>query len=49
MLIKSQLDTQLKAASPQFSQYLDEYVAGSRPINRMETGQEILRRSTGAI
>jgi len=35
MQAKEALDKQLRAASPEFGQYLDEYVARSRPINRM--------------
>lgn len=36
--IKEALDAQIVKAAPEFGQYLDAYKAGSRPINRMETG-----------
>lgn len=49
MQIKNQLDEQLRGASPAFGNYLDEYIAGSKPINRMELGQSLLDSGTGKI
>lgn len=43
--VKGALDQQLESASPEFGQYLDLYRSGSAPINRMQAGQELLRRS----
>ena len=47
--VKGALDQQLESASPEFGQYLDIYRSGSAPINRMQAGQELLRRSSGGI
>lgn len=47
--VKSALDTQLEAASPEFGSYLDLYRSGSAPINRMQAGQELLKRGSGGI
>ncbi|HEL7630516.1 TPA: hypothetical protein UL921_002347 [Stenotrophomonas maltophilia] len=47
--VKGALDQQLESASPEFGQYLDLYRSGSAPINRMQAGQELLRRSSGGI
>lgn len=47
--VKGTLDQQMEAASPEFGQYLDLYRSGSAPINRMQTGQELLRRGSGGI
>jgi hypothetical protein len=46
--IQEVLDAKLAEKSPSFAQYLDEYRAGSKPINRMQTGQELLD-SGGAV
>lgn len=45
--VKGLLDDQIKAVSPEFGQYLDAYVAGSKPINRMQLGQSLLDTGTG--
>lgn len=47
--VKGALDQQLESASPEFGQYLGLYRSGSAPINRMQAGQELLRRSSGGI
>lgn len=49
MQIKGQLDEQLRAASPSFGQYLDEFKAGSKPIDRMKLGSTLYDSGSGAI
>jgi hypothetical protein len=45
--IQEVLDDKISAQSPSFSQYLDAYRSGSRPINRMQTGQQLLAPDSG--
>lgn len=47
MLVKKSLDNAITKAAPEFRDYLKAYRAGSQPINQMEVGQELLRRSVG--
>lgn len=49
MQIKGQLDDQLRAASPSFGQYLDEFKAGSKPIDRMKLGSTLYDSGAGAV
>lgn len=45
--VRDALDRSIKKSSPEFGQYLDTYKAGSRPVNRLALGAEILKRATG--
>jgi hypothetical protein len=45
--IQEVLDDKLAAKSPSFAQYLDAYRSGSKPINRMQTGQQLLASDSG--
>lgn len=46
--IKALLDEQMAAKSPAFAQYLEAFRSGSKPIDRMKIGQELLK-SGGAV
>lgn len=45
--IQEVLDDKLAQKSPSFAQYLDAYRSGSKPINRMQTGQQLLAPDSG--
>lgn len=49
MAAKNQLDRVLAKQAPQYGQYIDAFKAASKPINRMEVGQTLLGKSSGAI
>lgn len=46
---KDALTHTMREASDDFGQYLDTWKDMSRPINRMQVGQELLKRGSGAI
>lgn len=46
--VRNQLDRVLEKQAPEFGQYLDAYRSASKPINRMEAAQELLRRAGSA-
>lgn len=45
---REMLDAELTARSPSWPAYLSSYQAGSKPINRMEAGRELLSRTGNA-
>ncbi|XQA74593.1 hypothetical protein ACM9XA_03385 [Xanthomonas sacchari] len=47
--IREMLDKELASRAPSFPEYLDAYRRASKPINRMQTGQELLDRGSGAV
>ena len=49
MAVKGQLDRVAAKASPEFAQATQNFRTMSQPINRMQAGQELLRRGTSAI
>jgi hypothetical protein len=46
--VRDQLDRVLTKASPEFGQYMDAFKQGSRPINRMELGQQLIGPKSGS-
>ncbi len=46
--VRNQLDRVLAKASPEFGQYMDAFKQGSRPINRMELGQQLIGPKSGS-
>lgn len=49
MAVKGQLDRVAAKASPEFAQATQSFRTMSQPINRMQAGQELLRRGTSAV
>lgn len=49
MAMKSAIDDELSLRAPSFSEYLDAFKSASKPINRMEVGQEVLSKASGAV
>lgn len=49
MAVKGQLDRVAAKASPEFAEATQNFRAMSHPINRMQAGQELLRRGSSAI
>lgn len=47
--IREMLDKELASRAPSFPEYLDAYRKASKPINRMQTGQELIDRGSGAV
>jgi hypothetical protein len=47
--VRNALDTQIRKVAPSWKRYLDAYREGSRPINQMDVGQEVIRRTTNAL
>ncbi|WP_440984905.1 hypothetical protein ACQHIH_15965 [Xanthomonas sontii] len=47
--IRELLDKELASRAPSFPEYLDAYRQASKPINRMQTGQELIDRGSGAV
>ena len=48
--VRNQLDRVLEKASPEFGQYMNTWRAGSKPIDRMKIGQELMgQKSGGAV
>ncbi|MFZ9079293.1 MAG: hypothetical protein ACO23H_12225, partial [Alphaproteobacteria bacterium] len=45
--LQSIIDDEIEAVAPGFQQYLATYTAKSKPVNRMETVQDIQRRAQG--
>ena len=46
MQIKGRLDEEIASRAPSYPDYLRSYQAESAPINRMQVGQELLRRTS---
>ncbi len=49
LAVRTQLDNVMEKASPEYGQARRAFIAESKPINRMETGQMMLTRATGNI
>lgn len=49
LTVKSTLDQQIKAVSPNFGNYLDEFIARSGNVNRMQVGQALMNRGSGGL
>lgn len=49
MAVRNGLDRVLERQAPEFGQYMDAYRSASVPINRMQAGQELLKRGSGSI
>lgn len=47
--MREMIDQNLSQQAPSFPQYLDAYRSASEPINRMQAGQELLKRSSGGV
>lgn len=47
--MREMIDQNLSQRAPSFPQYLDAYRSASEPINRMQAGQELLKRSTSGV
>lgn len=47
--IREMIDQNLADRAPTFPQYLDAYRSASEPINRMQAGQEFLRRASAGL
>lgn len=47
--MREMIDQNLSQRAPSFPQYLDAYRSASEPINRMQAGQELLKRSSGGV
>ena len=45
--VRQQLDDALEASSPEFRQYMDAFRAGSRDVNRLQFGRELLEGGAG--
>jgi hypothetical protein len=46
--MREMIDQNLSQRAPSFPQYLDAYRSASEPINRMQAGQELLKRSSAS-
>lgn len=49
MDIRDAISGELSKRSPSFPSYLDAYRLASKPINRMQVGQEIIGKSSGTV
>lgn len=49
MAVRNGLDRVLERQAPEFGKYMDAYRTASAPINRMQAGQELLRRGSGSV
>lgn len=47
--MREMIDQNLSQRAPSFPQYLDAYRSASEPINRMQAGQELLKRSSSGV
>lgn len=47
--MRDMIDQNLSQRAPSFPQYLDAYRSASEPINRMQAGQELLKRSSSGV
>lgn len=47
--VRNQLDRVLGKASPEFTDYLNAYRTGSKPINRMDLGRELIESGSAGI
>lgn len=47
--VRDQLDNVLEKYAPQYGQARRAHIAGSKPINRMETGQALIGRASGNV
>ncbi len=47
--IRELLDKELASRAPSFPEYLNAYRLASKPINRMQVGQELIDRSSGSV
>lgn len=46
--LRNALDEQISAVSPDFGRYLSAYREGSKPINRMQIGQQLVGQRSGS-
>lgn len=46
---KDALTQTMRGASPDFGAYLDNYIAGSKPINRLDLGEHLYDKASGAV